>query len=162
MGKTSTMDETIYAKVPHLTVQPCMRYAHPTWLSHAFDCQPERILLPQEYIPAREVFIKVNTGHTGERRSGRKPNAKPGSGVKVLELMSPAWMHMGQRFTIDVVNGRWCSVRVPIPPEILQTVDFATEPINPTKYPCTTSFKVDCQTIQMGLDYLDNDKSNSP
>lgn len=352
------MDKVIYAEVPHLTVQPCMRYAYPTRLSHVFDCQPEQISLPQEYVPAQEVSIKIATGHTGERRLGSwrwkayraangllrgketldysgkfifdsrdetdrnpahiidntvtsallikktikeklnqdvdihvilrknstglardschllgiptistdddvygevvsisehslpsirpqlfnldfegyrdmsmerifisrrgtrqlinndevssfledrgfktcyfedfpvsekwsiardakfvvaingaavanlvfnrlglEPNAKPRSGVKVLELMSPAWMHMGLRSTIDAVNGRWCSIRGQITPEILQAVDFATEPVNPTKHPHTTSFKVDCQTIQMGLDYLDNDKYDSP
>ncbi len=104
-----------------------------------------------------KVVVAINGAAVGNflfNRLGLYPNAPHGSGVRVVELMSPAWMHIGFRSNILAVNGSWCAVRGQITPNFLQAVDFSDQAPDPTKPPRTDSFKVDCDTIQMALDYL--------
>ena len=89
--------------------------------------------------------------------SGLKENADPGSGVKVIELMSPGWIHSGFRELVNAINGRWCSVRGQITPDVLKAVDFSKRSPNSLESPFKDPFKVDCQTIQMALDYIGAD-----
>ncbi len=85
--------------------------------------------------------LTVNDGHRG--------------GVKVVEIMSPGWMNTGFRPLVNSINGTWCSVRGQITPEVLRTVDFSKDTPDPLKAPFNNPFRVDCQAIEMALDYLD-------
>lgn len=87
-------------------------------------------------------------------RLGFEENAAYGSGVKVIELMSPGWIDYGFRELTSVFNGKWCGVRGQITPKMLQAVDFSEQTPTSLKSPYKDAFKVDCQAIQMALDYV--------
>jgi hypothetical protein len=104
-----------------------------------------------------KIVIAINGAAGGNlvfNRLGQLPGAAPGSGVKMIEIMSPAWMHIGHRDNIVASNGTWCAIRGQITPEILHAVDFSGKEIHPFKPPHNSPFKVDCGTIQMALDYI--------
>lgn len=87
-------------------------------------------------------------------RVGLRDNAAPGSGLKLIELMSPAWNFYENRYMTNALNGKWCCVRGQITPQMLDALDFSKTTPNSQKSPFKDSFRVDCQTIQMALDYL--------
>lgn len=87
-------------------------------------------------------------------RLGLEENATPGSGVKVIELISPGWIDYGFRELVSVINGKWCGVRGQITPEMLHAVDFSGKTPTSLEPPRNNGFKVDCQAIQMALDYV--------
>lgn len=87
-------------------------------------------------------------------RLGLKENAEVGSGVKVIEIMSPGWIHSGFRELVNAINGRWCAVRGQMTPNVLHSVDFSKKMPNSLKSPFRDPFRVDCQTIQMAIDYI--------
>lgn len=90
-------------------------------------------------------------------RLGLRADSALGSGVKVVEIMSPGWIHDGFRRLVNEINGRWCSTRGQITPEVLRATDFSQSPPNCHQSPFKDPFKVDCKTIQMALNYLDED-----
>ncbi|MFQ4137943.1 glycosyltransferase 61 family protein [Nodosilinea sp. PGN35] len=87
-------------------------------------------------------------------RVGLQAGAEPGSGLKLIELMSPAWNFYENRYMTNALNGRWCCVRGQITPQMLNTLDFDKTTPDSQKSPFKDPFRVDCQTIQMALDYL--------
>ena len=96
-------------------------------------------------------------------RVGLGLNSRPNSGVKVVEIMSAGWIQPLFRRVVGPVNGKWCSVRGQITPEVVEAVDFSGRKPQAMKAPFKNSFKVDCQTIQMALDYVCSDEpANSP
>lgn len=87
-------------------------------------------------------------------RVGFRDNAEPGSGLKLIELMSPAWNFYENRYMTNALNGKWCCVRGQITPQMLDALDFAKITPDAQKSPFKDPFRIDCQTIQMALDYL--------
>lgn len=88
-------------------------------------------------------------------RLSLEENASSSSGVKVVEIMSPGWIHSGFRDLINAIDGRWCSVRGQITPDVISTIDFSARTPDSLKSPFKDPFRADCQTIQMALDYVD-------
>lgn len=87
-------------------------------------------------------------------RVGMRDDAEPGSGLKLIELMSPSWNFYENRYMTNALNGKWCCVRGQITPQMLKALDFAKITPDARKSPFKDPFKVDCGTIQMALDYL--------
>lgn len=87
-------------------------------------------------------------------RLGFDATASVGSGIKVVELISPGWIDYGFRELASVFNGKWCGVRGQITPNMLQAVDFSPKKPTSLKSPYKDNFKVSCQAIQMALDYV--------
>lgn len=126
-------------------------------------CYFEDLSIAEQWSIARDakVVVAVHGAAVSNlifNRLGLEENAAPGSGVKVVEIMSPGWIHAGFRELVNAINGRWCSVRGQITPDLLSTIDFSTRAPNSLVSPFKDPFKVDCQTIQMALDYLDEDR----
>ena len=90
-------------------------------------------------------------------RLGLNSGSELGSGVKVVEIMSPGWICGGFRSLVNVINGRWCSTRGQITPEVLRAADFSQSPPNCLQPPFKDPFKADCVTVKMALNYLDED-----
>jgi len=121
----------------------------------------EDFSVSQKWSLARNAkFVVAINGAAGANivfnRMGLKPGVPKGGGVKMLELLHPAWSHIGYRDNLEAINGRWCAVQGQVTPEILQAVDFFDRAPNPTKAPYCSPFKVDIGSIQMGLDYLES------
>ncbi|MUG99984.1 DUF563 domain-containing protein [Scytonema sp. UIC 10036] len=129
-------------------------------------CYFEDFPLSQQWSIARYAKIVVAVHGAGVsnlhfNRLGLSPDSKPNSGVKVVELMSPSWnQRRCFRYLVNVINGQWCSVRGQITPQMLRGVDFFKGNPDCVKSPFKDPFKVDCQTIEMALDYLDKEQSN--
>ncbi|MBE9069074.1 glycosyltransferase family 61 protein [Leptolyngbya cf. ectocarpi LEGE 11479] len=87
-------------------------------------------------------------------RLGLQENARFGSGIKVIELISPGWIDYGFRELATVFNGKWCGVRGQITPKMLEAVDFSEETPTSLKSPYKDDFKIDCRGIQAALDYV--------
>jgi hypothetical protein len=83
-------------------------------------------------------------------RSGLESDA----GIKVIELLSPGWIHSGFREAVTSVKGRWAAVRGQLTPQALYAADFSNQTPDSLKSPYKDPVKVDCQTIQLALDYL--------
>jgi hypothetical protein len=122
-------------------------------------CYFEDYTIAEQWSMARnaKVIVAVHGAAVSSvifNRLGVGGMARSGSGVKVVELFSPAWIHSGFRDSVNAVNGRWCAVRGQITPQILQATDFSQQVPDSLKSPYKDPFKVDCQTIQMALDYV--------
>jgi len=108
-------------------------------------------------------FLVANHGaavsNVSFNRVGCHPDAAPQSGIKVLELMSPGWIHSGFRAMTHSVNGTWCAVRGQMTPEFLKIMDFSNRVHDSLKSPYKNPFNVDCKAIEMALDYLERDSS---
>ena len=125
-------------------------------------CYFEDLSINEQWSIARNAKVVVAihgaaVAHLIFNRLGLNSGSELGSGVKVVEIMSPGWIHGGFRSLVNVVNGRWCCTRGQITPEVLRATDFSQSPPNCHQSPFKDPFKVDCQTIQMALDYLDED-----
>jgi Glycosyltransferase 61 len=88
-------------------------------------------------------------------QSGLKSLDHPGSGVRLLEIFSPAFVLPGYRETAHFTNGKWCAVRGQITPEILKELDFSNKPRSTVKAPIKNPFRVNLETLQLALDYLE-------
>lgn len=124
-------------------------------------CYFEDFSITEQWSIARDtkVVVAVHGAAVSNlvfNRLGLEANANPGSGVKVVEIMSPGWIHSGFRDLINAINGSWCAVRGQITPNVLKAVDFSKRSPVPTKSPYKDPFKVDCNTIQMALDYIES------
>jgi len=87
-------------------------------------------------------------------QSGIKSLDRPGSGVRLLEIFSSAFVLPGYRNTAHFTNGKWCAVRGQITPEILKELDFSNKPRSTVKAPIKNPFRVDLKTLQLALEYL--------
>lgn len=119
----------------------------------------EDLSLEEEWSIARNakeavVVAGAASGNFVLNRVGLRDNAEPGSGLKLVELMSPAWNFFEHRYMANALNGKWCCVRGQITPQMLNALDFSEAPPDSLKSPFKDPFRVDCQTIQMALDYL--------
>jgi hypothetical protein len=119
----------------------------------------EDLSLEEEWSIARNakeavVVAGAASGNFVLNRVGLRDNAEPGSGLKLIELMSPAWNFYEHRYMASTLNGKWCCVRGQITPQMLNALDFSEAPPDSLKAPYKDPFRVDCQTIQMALDYL--------
>ncbi|MEA5447896.1 glycosyltransferase family 61 protein [Leptolyngbya sp. CCNP1308] len=93
--------------------------------------------------------------HLVFNRLGLQNPDLPGSGVKVVELYPPNWAsRWAHRRQVAGINGQWCGVRGQITPESLKDVDFCNLPPNAIRPSFQNPFKVDCQSIQLALDYI--------
>jgi Glycosyltransferase 61 len=119
----------------------------------------EDLTCAQKWSITRDVKVVVAVhgaalSHMAFNRLGLQNSAEPGSGVKVVELYSPGWAsRWAHRRHISGLNGQWCGVRGQVTPEFLRTIDFSNLPSGAVR-PSQDSFKVDCESIQMALDYL--------
>ncbi|MBW4481861.1 MAG: glycosyltransferase family 61 protein [Tildeniella torsiva UHER 1998/13D] len=120
----------------------------------------EDLTCAQKWSITRDVKVVVAVhgaalSHMAFNRLGLQNPDRPGSGVKVVELYSPGWAsRWAHRRQISGLNGRWCGVRGQVTPESLKTIDFSNLPRERAR-PSQDSFKVDCASLQMALDYLD-------
>ncbi|MFQ4139617.1 glycosyltransferase 61 family protein [Nodosilinea sp. PGN35] len=120
----------------------------------------EDLTCAQKWAITRDVKVVVAVhgaalSHMAFNRLGLQNSAQPGSGVKVVELYSPGWAsRWAHRRHISGLNGQWCGVRGQVTPEFLKTIDFSDLPSG-IVIPSQNSFKVDCESIQMALDYLE-------
>lgn len=120
----------------------------------------EDLTCAQKWSITRDVKVVVAVhgaalSHMAFNRLGLQAPDRPGSGVKVVELYSPGWAsRWAHRRQISGLNGRWCGVRGQVTPESLKTIDFSNLPRERAR-PSQDSFKVDCTSLQMALDYLD-------
>lgn len=119
----------------------------------------EDLTCAQKWSITRDVKVVVAVhgaalSHMAFNRLGLQNSSQPGSGVKVVELYSPGWAsRWAHRRHISGLNGQWCGVRGQVTPEFLSIVDFSELPSGAVR-PSQNSFKVDCESIQMALDYL--------
>lgn len=88
-------------------------------------------------------------------QSGIKSLDRPGSGIRLLEIFSPAFVLPGYRNTAHFTNGKWCAVRGQITPETLKELDFSNKPRSTVKAPIKNPFRVDLESLQLALDYLE-------
>jgi hypothetical protein len=95
--------------------------------------------------------------HIKFNRLGLNSRDVSGSGVKMIELFSPAFTLSGHRYVSGALNGRWCAVRGQITPEVVRALDFNgnKQQFSPLVSPLKDPFKVDISTIEMALDYLE-------
>ncbi len=120
----------------------------------------EDLTCAQKWSITRDVKVVVAVhgaalSHMAFNRLGLQNPEQPSSGVKVVELYSPGWSsRWAHRRQISGLNGRWCGVRGQVTPESLKTIDFSN-PGRKRVRPSQDSFKVDCTSLQMALDYLD-------
>lgn len=120
----------------------------------------EDLTCAQKWSITRDVKVVVAVhgaalSHMAFNRLGLQNPELPGSGVKVVELYSPGWSsRWAHRRHISGLNGQWCGVRGQVTPEFLKTIDFPKLP-NGIVRPSPNSFKIDCASLQMALDYLD-------
>ncbi|MBW4472076.1 MAG: glycosyltransferase family 61 protein [Stenomitos rutilans HA7619-LM2] len=109
-----------------------------------------------------KVVVAVHGAGTGNfifNRLGLAPQAKNGSGLRIIELFSPSFtIHTYRQFS-TVLNGSWCGVRGQITPEVLRYLDFDTSPRDTLKSPIRDPFKIDLSSLQMALDYLKVDEA---
>lgn len=90
-------------------------------------------------------------------RLGLHSQAGPGDGVRVVEIFSPGWIHAGCRVTVNAMNGRWCAVRGQVTPTMLKAVDFSGKPLHPRNSPHKNPFTASCESLEMALDYVNDD-----
>ncbi|MBD2113750.1 MULTISPECIES: glycosyltransferase family 61 protein [Cyanophyceae] len=120
----------------------------------------EDLTCAQKWSITRDVKVVVAVhgaalSHMAFNRLGLQNPELPNSGVKVVELYSPGWSsRWAHRRHISGLNGQWCGVRGQVTPEFLKTIDFPKLP-NGIIRPSPNSFKIDCASLQMALDYLD-------
>jgi hypothetical protein len=88
-------------------------------------------------------------------QSGIKSRDRPGSGVRLLEIFSPAFVLPGYRNSAHFINGKWCAVRGQITPEMLKELDFSNNPRSTVKAPIKNPFQVNLETLQLALEYLE-------
>jgi len=107
-----------------------------------------------------KIVVSVHGAGTGNfifNRLGLAPRAEKGSGLRLIELLSPSFtIHTYRQFS-TILNGRWCGVRGQITPEVLRYLDFDTRPRNTLKSPIRDPFKIDLSSLQMALDFMDVD-----
>ncbi|MBF2003138.1 MAG: glycosyltransferase family 61 protein [Synechococcales cyanobacterium M58_A2018_015] len=85
---------------------------------------------------------------------GLKTSDQPGSGVKLIELLSPSFCLATYRRFAPLLNGQWCAVRGQITPETLRYLDFSNKPRSPLRSPMKDPYRIDLKTLQLALDYL--------
>jgi hypothetical protein len=97
--------------------------------------------------------------HIKFNRLGLETPDIPGSGVRMIELFSPAFTLSGHRYVSSVLNGRWCAVRGQITPEIVKALDFSGEgkQFTPLESPIKDPFLLDLSALQLALEYLEID-----
>ena len=88
-------------------------------------------------------------------RLGLETPDRPGSGLRLLEIFSPAFVLSGYRNVAHLMNGKWCAVRGQITPEMVKGVDFSNKPRSTVKAPTTNPIQVNLETIQLALEYLE-------
>ncbi len=98
--------------------------------------------------------------HMSFNRVGLENSSEAFDGVKILEIFSPAFVLRGRRYLASVLNGKWCAVRGQITPECLNSIDFKEwgNNLSPLLGPIKQPFKVDVNSIAMGLEYLQSGK----
>lgn len=120
----------------------------------------EDLTCAQKWSITRDVKVVVAVhgaalSHLVFNRLGAQNPDLPGSGVKVVELYPPNWAsRWAHRRQVAGINGQWCGVRGQITPESLRDVDFCNLPPNAIRPSFQQPFEVDCQSIQMALDYI--------
>ncbi|MCU0570273.1 MAG: glycosyltransferase family 61 protein [Oculatellaceae cyanobacterium Prado106] len=85
---------------------------------------------------------------------GLQPSSSKESGVRLLEIFSPAFVLPGYRYVAPLVNGRWCAVRGQVTPRLLQQLDFSNKPRNLHKSPMKDPFEVSLESLERALEYL--------
>jgi hypothetical protein len=80
---------------------------------------------------------------------------RPQSGLRLVEIFSPAFMLPGYRHIAPLMQGKWCGVRGQITPEMLQEIDFSHKPRNIQKAPISNPIRVSLGTLELALSYLD-------
>lgn len=81
-------------------------------------------------------------------------SSEAGSGLRIVELLSPNFALMTYRHFGTLLNGKWCGVRGQITPEALRYLDFTQKPRSPLLSPMKDPYKVNLQTIQLALEYV--------
>ncbi|MBD2030283.1 glycosyltransferase family 61 protein [Phormidium sp. FACHB-322] len=120
----------------------------------------EDLTCAQKWSLTRDVKVVVAVhgaalSHLVFNRSGLQNPGLPSSGVKVVELYPPNWAsRWAHRRQVAGINGQWCGVRGQITPESLRDVDFCNLPPTAVRPSFQEPFRVDCQSIQMALDYI--------
>lgn len=112
-----------------------------------------------------KIVVSVHGAGTGNfifNRLGLAPQAEKGSGLRLIELLSPSFtIHTYRQFG-TILNGKWCGVRGQITPEVLRYLDFDTRPRNTLKSPIRDPFKIDLSSLQMALDFMAVDQVKLP
>jgi Glycosyltransferase 61 len=105
---------------------------------------------------AKEVVAVhgAGTSHFIFNRLGLESLDTPGSGVRMVELVSPNFALTTYRTFSTLLNGRWCAVRGQITPTALHYLDFTNKPRHPKRPPMKDSYKIDPQSLQLALDYI--------
>ena len=105
-----------------------------------------------------KVVVAVHGAGTANfifNRLGLDNSKEPGSGIRMIELVSPSFaLRTYQRFA-HLLNGKWCAVRGQITPETLRYLDFSNQPRNPLISPMKDPYKIDCNALQLALDYFE-------
>lgn len=126
----------------------------------------EDLAASEKWSIARNAKIAVSVHGAGTsnfifNRLGLAPQAKKGSGLRLIELFSPSFtIHTYRQFSA-ILNGKWCGVRGQITPEALRYLDFDTSPRDTLKSPIRDPFKIDLSTLQMALDFMEVDSAAS-
>lgn len=125
---------------------------------------PEKLSVPEQWSLARnaEVAAVVHGASWWSFHLSRAGlNSKPSdpTPLKMLDLFSPAFMLNGINTLATALNGRYCSVRGQMTPEILQALDFgaAQKEPSPLKPPAPWPFKVSIESLERALDCLEVD-----
>jgi len=125
---------------------------------------PEKLSVAEQWSLARnaEVAAVVHGASWWSfhlSRAGLDANPSDPTPLKMLDLFSPAFTLNSINTLATVLNGRYCSVRGQITPEILQALEFDApekEP-SPLKPPAPWPFKVSIASLERALDCLEVD-----
>jgi len=111
-----------------------------------------------------KVVVAVHGAGTGNfifNRDGLAASAPKGSGLKLIELFSPCYTIFTYRRFGAHLNGKWCAVRGQISPEVLRYLDFDKTPRDSERSPIRDPFKIDLESLQMALDYMEVETTKS-
>lgn len=113
----------------------------------------------EEWSIARNAKVVVTVhGAAGSNfifnRLGLESPDRPGSGLRLLEIFSPAFVLPGYRNIAHLMNGKWCAVRGQVTPEMLKGLDFSNKPRSTLKAPIKNPFHVSLETLEVALEYL--------
>ena len=120
----------------------------------------EDLSTSEKWSIARNAKVAVavhgaGTGHFIFNRKGLSNHAAPGSGLRLIEIFSPCYTVFAFRRYGSVLNGKWCAVRGQISPEVIRYLDFDKSPRNSEQSPIRDPFKIDLESLQMAIDYMD-------
>ena len=119
----------------------------------------EELTLEEEWSIARNAKVVVAANgaawaHFAFNKLGYKNPGIPGSGVKMIVLVSPNFNTKFSQRIAKVINGRRAAVRGQLTPKALKELDFKQRSYSPHLSPMSDPYKIHLKSLEEALAYL--------